>query len=257
MRKAAVLIPYYKNNLTAEERVSVKYLNKYLKKYDKFLVAPESLRKITNLKNAKVERFPSQYFLSTKTYSQLLSQSFFYERFINYEYILIYQLDALVLKDELRAWCDKGYDYIGAPLFNSRIGELTSDNPTGGNGGLSLRKVSTAIKVIKSAEISASRTAKNIWIRRFWFIQGLILGKNRRVWLNAPPADYPFNEDGFWSFEAKKYYKKFKVAPFKDAVRFAFERFPEKCFELNKKQLPFGCHAWSKYNPEFWKKYIS
>jgi hypothetical protein len=32
----------------------------------------------------------------------------FYERFLDTKYILIYQLDAFVFKDELQEWCDKG-----------------------------------------------------------------------------------------------------------------------------------------------------
>lgn len=256
MKKVAIIIPYYKNDLSDYEKLSLEFLKKNLNKYDKFFVVPEKLKKINSFSNAVIERFPNEYFKSTDTYSRLLCQSFFYERFLNYEYILIYQLDALVLKDELKSWCGKNYDYIGAPLFNSRIGQLTSKNYYGGNGGLSLRKVSSAIRVIKNAELVASRSSNNIWMKRSWFIKALILGQTKDIWLNAPPTDYPFNEDGFWSFEASKYYKEFKVAPFKEALKFSFERMPEKCFKLNKKQLPFGCHAWFKYGYEFWKKYL-
>lgn len=257
MKKVAILIPYYKNNLTIDEKVSIEHLRKYLKRYDKFLIVPSNLKKVSANISAKIERFPSRFFLSTSTYSRLLNQSLFYERFTDYEYILIYQLDALVFKDELWEWCNKGYDYIGAPLFNSLIGKLTSKRDSGCNGGLSLRKVSSAIKVIKNAENRASRTSSSIWKRRVWFITSLISGNSRRIWLDAPPADYPFNEDGFWSFEAIKYDRSFRVAPFNVALKFAFEKFPERCFKLNKKQLPFGCHGWKKYSKQFWEQHIS
>jgi len=39
-----------------------------------------------------------------------------------------------------------------------------------------------------------------------------------------------------------------------EAVAFAFEAHPEYLFELNQQQLPFGCHAWQRYNPEFWER---
>jgi hypothetical protein len=36
----------------------------------------------------------------------------FYERFVAYDYMLIYQLDAYVFKDELDDWSAKGYDLL-------------------------------------------------------------------------------------------------------------------------------------------------
>lgn len=168
-------------------------------------------------------------------------------------------MDALVFSDQLHKWCNQGYDYIGAPLFNSVIGHLSynkGENITGANGGFSLRKVTSFIKVINIAEKLASRTSNKLYIRRLWFIKAVLMNQSHKNWLNAPPKDYPFNEDGFWSFEAVKYYPRFRVAPFGVALRFSFERFPKRCFKLNNYQLPFGCHAWSKYNRNFWSQYI-
>jgi len=39
----------------------------------------------------------------------------FYDAFKAFDYILIYQLDAFVFRDELEYFCSLGYDYIGAP----------------------------------------------------------------------------------------------------------------------------------------------
>lgn len=42
----------------------------------------------------------------------------------------------------------------------------------------------------------------------------------------------------------------------KEALEFAFERFPSEMYKITGK-LPFGCHAWEKYEYEsFWKKFI-
>jgi hypothetical protein len=49
------------------------------------------------------------------TYSQLLMSKEFYELFIEYDYIIIYQLDCFVFKDSLENWLYTGFDYIGAP----------------------------------------------------------------------------------------------------------------------------------------------
>ena len=42
-----------------------------------------------------------------------------------------------------------------------------------------------------------------------------------------------------------------------EAVKFAFELYPSTLFEFNNENLPFGCHAWDKYEYNtFWQKYI-
>jgi len=41
-----------------------------------------------------------------------------------------------------------------------------------------------------------------------------------------------------------------------EALGFAFENVPEELYKLNNDQLPFGCHAYEKYSPEFWAKFI-
>lgn len=260
MKKVAVVIPYYKNNLSKDEKISLNHLNKYLSKYDKILIVPESLKRISvGIKNAGVVRFPSKYFKSTAAYSELLNTKEFYNKFLNYEYILIYQFDALVFSDQLADWYKSGFDYIGAPLFNSLIGKLTSPNKElkqGGNGGLSLRRVRSFIKVLDEVEKSYKRSSEKSYIRKLWLVEAIVRGKSREVWLNARASDYPFNEDGFWSFEAAKYYPKFKVAPLKKAVQFSFERFPEECLKMTKGKLPFGCHGWVKYGKEFWEPFL-
>ena len=66
----------------------------------------------------------------------------------------------------------------------------------------------------------------------------------------------PLNEDYAIVKYAKYFDNGFKVAPAKVAAKFSFEVHPELLYELNNKRLPFGCHSYLKYNPEFWKKHI-
>lgn len=260
MKKVAVVIPIYKNFITKDESTSIKHLNKFLSKYDKYLVLPNSIRE-TSFKISKSKKifFPDEYFGSIKKYCELMNSRIFYREFLNYEYILIYQLDALIFSDELYKWCNKKYDYIGAPFFNSLIGSLSykKGSPlSGGNGGLSLRKIQSFLEVIEIAETLSKRTSQNLLMRKLWFLKAVLSNHSHKIWLDAPPHDYPFNEDGFWSFEAVKYKPNFRVAPFKEALKFSFERFPKKCFKLNNNTLPFGCHAWARYDREFWSKYL-
>lgn len=259
-KKVAIIIPFHKTTLSPNEKISMDHMMKYLGKFDKFLVLPNSINKIAFvIPKAKIINFPDEYFTSVSKYCELLNTKKFYEKFLNYEYILIHQLDVLVFSRDLVNFCRKNYDFIGAPFFNPLIGKLSyaSKNLVSGcNGGFSLRKVSSFLKVIRAAEQLATRSSANPYIRKLWFLLAVLTNKSHKRWLNAFPKDYPFNEDGFWSYEAPKYYSKFKVAPFKEALKFSFERFPKRCFEINNRKLPFGTHAWEKYDPIFWKKYL-
>ena len=52
--------------------------------------------------------------------------------------------------------------------------------------------------------------------------------------------------------------KDFKVAEPKVALQFSFEVNPSLLYEMNNQQLPFGCHAFEKYEYEtFWKNFIN
>jgi hypothetical protein len=39
-------------------------------------------------------------------------------------------------------------------------------------------------------------------------------------------------------------------------LRFAFEAAPRQCLEMNQGRLPFGCHAWGRYDREFWTPHL-
>ena len=63
-------------------------------------------------------------------------------------------------------------------------------------------------------------------------------------------------EDRYWSEGMGGVFTDFKVADIKSSIAFSFEVKPSLLFEMNKQKLPFGCHAWEKYEPEFWKQFI-
>ena len=62
------------------------------------------------------------------------------------------------------------------------------------------------------------------------------------------------NEDIFWSIEASKFDPAFRVAPFSEGLNFGSEKHASLLYQKNGNQLPFGCHAWKKYEPDFWNK---
>src|SRR5947209_4446890 len=119
-RLVEVIIPVYKEELAPEERLSFARCSKVLGNYPITLVAPQRMAlgeyAETQIRFS-VKRFPPDYFKSISGYNRLLMYRQFYKSCIDSEYILIYQLDSYVFRDELEAWCRRGFDYLGAPWF--------------------------------------------------------------------------------------------------------------------------------------------
>src|SRR5262245_29762259 len=113
-RMVAVVVPLSNRpELTPDEEISMRHLRHFLRKYDRFLVAPRDLP--VNAPDFQVKRFDHSYFGSPAAYSRLTLSLAFYETFSDYRYILIHHLDSLVFSDQLLHWCATDVDYIGAP----------------------------------------------------------------------------------------------------------------------------------------------
>jgi hypothetical protein len=75
-------------------------------------------------------------------------------------------------------------------------------------------------------------------------------------WLLREFNEHAYHEDCFWAFQAPKLVSNFMIPTPQQAVAFSFEVAPRFCFQQNSKRLPFGCHAWPKYDREFWEPYL-
>lgn len=248
-----IIIPVYKDTMTSNERRSLIRCTKVLKSHEIILVCPHCLNLVdykNENPNIKNEFFDKVYFESISAYNKLLMSKEFYLRFDRFNYILIYQLDAWIFRDDLNYWCSLGFDYIGAPWIDINVlnwlklkiypkylyyiqlffgkGKFLSKV---GNGGFSLRKVNTFILNLQ------------------------IFGFAAKNW--------KANEDSFYSHFVKTFNPFFKIAPFTTALRFSFDIFPQKAYDLNNNELPLGCHAWEKDsapyegNVTFWEKLIN
>lgn len=269
MYPVSVVIPVYKSSLSDSERISLAQCCQILGKHPFTLVCPDGLS--IDEYTACFERyavaftclhFDPSYFRNIEGYNRLLLSLDFYKAFENYSYILIHQLDALVFKDELTYWCSKGYDYIGAPWFKSfwrfKPGKRLY---AVGNGGFSLRKVQACIKVL-------SHTGKFKPYRYCFSFYNSLLLKLKKLpqarWRTLKfentvtffTAINRKTEDRFWSLDTRHAYVDFSVAPIEDGLRFAFECRPSYLFALTQ-TLPFGCHAYDRYEPDFWKNVLS
>lgn len=274
----AIVVPMHRESLTSDEKVSLRHLRHFLGHYDKYFVSAKDLHINVEPWDFKIIKFSKRYFLSKESYSKLLVSKEFYQCFKDYEYILLYQLDCLVFSDLLLVWCEKEYDYIGAPWYRECVITEEGWDPKGdvvGNGGFSLRKVASFIKVlnkynynnpfnIAKRKIQAYASLIKYFLSRIPVkVIDLIKCKQdapemiKNMYVRKQSIVRQKNEDLFWSQEARKWCPDFKIAPPEEAVYFSFEVGPEYCFEKTNHALPFGCHGWNKYNKGFWEKNAS
>jgi len=261
-----IIIPIYKSDLSDEEKIAITQAFKVLNKYQIIFVAPQHLNTINYEKyfefyDHQFIRFDDKYFYKgLEGYNNLLLSEGFYKTFSEFRYILIYQPDAYVFRDELMEWCNKGYDYIGAPWLEDKDEQIELNGV--GNGGFSLRNIEKFLYIFSKCKIQAINDNSRIKYR-FHKIQNQTIALRSRLLNligNKKVIYYRkinFNEDEFWGLIAPKISGRYKTAPAKEAIKFAFERYPDILYQMNNFKLPFGCHAWEKRNPEFWKKHIS
>jgi hypothetical protein len=251
--------------------LSFRSLQRHLSRHPLVLVASEEVEVPTGM--GSTLRFPKEYFAGRHTYSELLVSSLFYEALSHYAFILVFQLDCLVFSDQVTEWCALGYDYVGAPW----VGRSEDDGLvfTGvGNGGFSLRRVQACLDVLRERDRLRHWTDRGAMASRFAALLGRAAGRGlqsalrgetralaertRRVLTHARLAAVPEyrNEDLFWA-QAASLLPTFRIPPPEIAVRFAFETEPRFCFEFNGERLPFGCHQWRAYDPEFWAGHLA
>jgi len=255
-----VVVPIYLPVLSTTEKLSLEQCLKVLADYSIVIIKPQNLD-IAGIASQyvlpHVVCFPDECFSSLRAYNKLVLDEKFYRSFVDYTYMLIYQLDAYVFKDELFFWANQGYDYIGAPWIPWKNAYLKRTSVfylyvqryfwslvnrqklyqerfywyQVGNGGFSLRKINKMIKI-------TSYYKKEI--------TSLLLDEK------------PFlPEDIFllWNLKARRY--RLKKPPFGVAMKFAMEHNPFEAYKENNCQLPFGCHNWSHQEMlPFWSQFI-
>ena len=270
-KEIAVVIPVYKSVLNENEKISLSRCFEVLGDYPIIFVAAKDFiineyTAFTHDVKYSEARFSNDYFEDIAGYNRLLKSEAFYKEFSIYKYILIYQLDAFVFRNELSKWADAGYDYIGAPWFKGYgLAEAHTELTAVGNGGFSLRNISAASKILY--KIKFFRRLKKFWFKsrlqsivRYDKLLSLLSGRYNikdPIRLKDLFFEYPINEDIFWSQIVPEVFADYKVAPVSEAIKFSFEVNPSKLFKMNNNELPFGCHAWEKYEPEFWQPLIA
>ena len=255
-KKVAVIIPFYRESIDHFERIALEQCNKKLGSHTLIAIKPHKLtlpEDANAIRFTDVVSFENSYFENIEGYNKLMLSAEFYETFLAYDYILIYQLDAFVFKDELDYRCQQGFDYIGAPwlrdiehpdfakaiksklkyYLHTRYDTHIKGEPSKyqyenkvGNGGFSLRNV-----------------------RKFY---NLCIKHKAMIDMYLEKGTHHYNEDRFWSIEVNRKNKVLNIPDYKTGAKFSIEHAPPRALKLNNGQLPFGCHAWDR-TLDFWR----
>ncbi len=242
MKRYVTLIPAYKERFDEDEE---KCVARYFGVLDseKIFTVPESLDTSwyeKRYEGAKFERFEDRYFKGIRGYNRLLLDTAFYKRFAKWEYVLIAQPDATLWQnsDRIPEFMDRGYDYYGAPWIpERRIWEWLFPKKEGfpgfsvrclkkpgcgismGNGGFSLRKTESCIKLIEQYG----------WRKIYWFIKR--------------------NEDIFFGVCGSDNRNDFTLADTDTGREFALEYGLRD--SVKKGSKPFAVHGWKKEFTDF------
>lgn len=238
MNSLVILVPIYKAELTPLERLSLDHALSVLRGEKILFLAPEGLP--TGFYESRYEgeyiRMAPEHFQSVGAYSRLLLSEAFYERFLDYEFMLILQTDVFLFRNDLAAWISRPFDYVGAPWpdgFDLFVNCDQFVNPWGkrvytrvGNGGLSLRRVRKCLALIREFPDAS------------------------RVFLHQGS-----NEDLFFSIMGALS-EDFVIPNEMTAARFCLEMRPDFYYGAGGQRLPMGAHAWWRTSPDFWIPHI-
>ncbi len=240
-----ILVPIYQTDLNEYEWFSLRHNLQVLAHWPVVFVRPRSVDispVLSHFPGTTQEAFDDKYFADIAGYNRLMLSADFYRRFQDVDYILVCQLDAYIFEDQLEQWCRCGYDYVGAPWtvpmhfrlpllkqwrqwFHSKC--RTEKDYKVGNGGLSLRKVASHLRVTQQLHDAIE---EHLAKPRHWA-----------------------NEDLFLSLEVNKHGALFSYPTYEQALQFSFDRYPAVCYRDNGRCLPFACHGWYKGEAKhFW-----
>jgi hypothetical protein len=269
-KRVAIMVPMPTPDLSADDEVSMRHLRKYLDHYDKFLLVPKGMG--IRMDGFQVMELDRRHFGSAANHNRMLYRTDFWEKFADYEYVLMYHLDALVFSDQLLEWCDKGLDYIGSPFL------ICKDAPwvrveRCGNGGFALYRVPSVLKVLwnryladpskyyedhcwrlielRSRLLKSLRSAVPAWLKK-----RAAPGLSQQLWKMERIEVNERGNDIFWSDKAKDFLPGFKVGTLEQGFAFSFEMEPGRCLERTGGRMPFGCHAWGRYDRAFWEPHL-
>ena len=256
LKQVAVVIPFYRDTISAYEQVALQQCERVLSNYPKIAIKPASLT-LPDVAGiialAQTTSFNNDYFKSIAGYNRLMLSAEFYEQFTEYEYILVYQADAFVFRDGLSQWCSQDWDYIGAPW----IRRATVKNPLKGLTLKVQQLLSTKFDLEKRGVPNKYQFENRVGngglsLRRVKPFYDICVSMQPQIETYLAETAHQYNEDAFWSIEVNRNKKVLNIPDWKTGLKFAFETYPQHAYNLNGQQLPFGCHDWDRY-ADYWR----
>ena len=265
----AIVIPFHQAVPSEHETRSLFNTLSTLSSWDTFILLPHGVdtlpigRLVAGHTHVRIVSLEPGWLGSIDNYNTMATSPHFYAMFAKYTFILIVHMDAWIFRDQLRDWLGRGYDYIGAPLFLPDPPHGTSSiwsfaAPSGGNGGLCLRRVSKMLELTENLRIR-----RNYWL----FARGVFfLLRNRRhdllrIFLRicwqmsrdhkAFQRTHRPNEDVLISVLWALMDRTLRVAPPRVASKFALEVNAREIVTTQLRfTLPVGVHGLFKYIPQ-------
>lgn len=237
--RVVVLVPIYQEQPSTAEQWALSHSLSLLQGRHIRFIGPERLK--TDWYQARFPHIPLTLFAapafnSIQEYNRLLLNPAFYSLYADYEFMLVLQTDALLLRDELDDWCALPFDYIGAPwpkMYELFVNTGRLEGSFGkhvrvgvGNGGLSLRRIQKCRALLHEFPVENDYFQKT-----------------------GSSEDLFFSVMGSLSND-------FIIPNEITASRFAMEGRPSYYYQINGGHLPMGTHAWEKNEPSFWRQHV-
>ena len=237
-----ICIPCHKTKLS---KIEIKNINISIKNNNSkniYFILPKNISKKfykRNFSKIKICCFNDHYFESENSYNKFLLSEDLYLKFKQFKFMIICQTDAILVRDisKLKMF---NYDFIGSPWmpsiktnifdiygmsFINKIFNLERNKINVGNGGLSVRKISKFLQVVKDIK----------------FLNYIKCG-----------------EDVFFSYMAKRYNIKIPNFNFCNKI---FRETTSRNMTTPEYKKVFGYHALEKWNNKLidniYKKYES
>jgi hypothetical protein len=235
MTSLVIVTPTHTDSISSLEEQRLKLSLSLNEGVSHMFVVPDSLR-INELSkkfpNSTFHKFSDDFFTSKYKYNSLLLNSNFYEKFLDFDYILLCQFDSIIIRN-VKSILKFNFIYLGAswnPSFYIRefFGHIYTNRtylPFGklhelqsGNGGLSLRNPNQINQILKSAH-------KSLFFQK-------IIGESRNI-----------NEDILTVFILKK----FGIPPIEKNIanKFFIETALRSEYKLNE---VYGFHQLHRYD---------
>ena len=249
MKMAAVFFCYKK--LSKEEFRAFFYSKRQLKEYfDLFCIVVDPLKDyaLHDLDFNENKIFVELNALkSLDHYTRFMKKRDLYERFINYDYLLVWQDDAIVLNAKALQGREIEYSFIGATITKQISGV---EHKYVGNGGLSLRKTDDHLNAL-SKKLNLKEPK---WFTR-QSLRNFIAFQIEKIALFLGHSILNYNEDFFWCCLLKD--NNYSVASTTQADDLFWEDRLSKFMLQDLVDLPFGLHAWEKYSSPENKRFIN